>query len=108
MEEPGIYNAESVAEFLTFKFDYVVVGGGTAGLVVASRLAEEPNIKVAVIEAGRSMIGDYNVDSPAGLPNMLHNPDYDWMYSSTPQVSTRTMQILCCGHLEVNHYVDWH
>lgn len=33
-------------------FDYVIIGGGTAGLVVAARLTEDPNVKVVVLEAG--------------------------------------------------------
>ena len=33
-------------------FDYVIIGGGTAGLVLAGRLSEDPNISVAVLEAG--------------------------------------------------------
>lgn len=37
-------------------FDYIVVGGGTSGLAVAARLAEDPSVTVAVVEAG----GNYN------------------------------------------------
>jgi predicted flavoprotein YhiN len=72
---------------LAFKeFDYVIVGGGTAGLVLAARLSEDPTMTVGVLEAGKSRLGDENVDSPAGVGNVLHNPEYDWVYQSTPQV----------------------
>jgi choline dehydrogenase-like flavoprotein len=37
-------------------FDYVVIGGGTAGLAVASRLTEDPSIRVVVIEAGENRL----------------------------------------------------
>jgi GMC oxidoreductase len=42
------------------RFDYVIIGGGTAGLVMANRLSQNPNVQVAVIEAG----GSYEVDNP--------------------------------------------
>ncbi|KUI60240.1 Oxygen-dependent choline dehydrogenase [Cytospora mali] len=66
-------------------FDFLVIGGGTAGLVVAARLSEDPNIRVGVIEAGLSKLGDPNVDMPASVGRMLNNPDYDWTFHSIPQ-----------------------
>lgn len=42
----------SVQEFSSQDYDYVIVGGGTAGLCVAARLTENPDVKVGVIEAG--------------------------------------------------------
>ena len=42
----------SVSEFISQDYDYIVIGGGTAGLCVAARLTENPDIKVGVLEAG--------------------------------------------------------
>ncbi|KAB5511129.1 hypothetical protein GE09DRAFT_982336 [Coniochaeta sp. 2T2.1] len=50
----------SVDEFIRTTFDYVVIGGGTAGLVVASRLSEDPNITVGVLEASKLRLDDDN------------------------------------------------
>ena len=78
----------NISEFLEDSFDFLIVGGGTAGLVLAARLSEDPSIRVGVIEAGVSRLGDPNVDFPTGVGKMLDSPDYDWKYRSVPQVST--------------------
>lgn len=45
-------------------FDYVIVGGGTSGLVVASRLTEDPSIRVIVLEAGTNRLDDHRITIP--------------------------------------------
>ena len=79
-----MYTPETLSRFLSTKFDYVVVGGGTTGLLVAARLTENPNIQVAVLEAGGSKSEDPNVDRPERSANTLHNPEYDWTFGSIP------------------------
>lgn len=59
--------------------DYVICGGGAAGLVLASRLTEVPSISVAVIEAGIDRSNDTNVLAPGLLTALYGNPDYDWI-----------------------------
>ncbi|KAJ5099068.1 Dehydrogenase citC [Penicillium argentinense] len=75
----------SIDEFVKTKFDYIVCGGGTAGLAVAARLSENPDVTVGVVEAGDYRIGDALVDCPAAFFNMFENPDYDWCLYSEPQ-----------------------
>jgi choline dehydrogenase len=67
-------------------FDYVVVGGGSAGSAVAARLSEDPNNRVLVLEAGRP---DYKWDvfihMPAALAFPIGSKFYDWKYESEPE-----------------------
>jgi choline dehydrogenase len=65
-------------------FDYVVVGGGTAGSVVAARLSEDPAVTVCLLEAGPSDVGDQNVLQLARWMDLLES-DYDWDYPVEPQ-----------------------
>ena len=75
----------SVGDFLSQKYDYIVVGGGTAGLVVAARLTEYPNVKVGVLEAGQNRMDDKKISTPSNYPQLIGRPDYDWMMESVPQ-----------------------
>jgi len=78
----------SIEEFSTTAFDYIICGGGTAGLAIAARLTENPEVTVGVVEAGKYRIGDLLVDMPGRLFQLLENPEYDWCMYTAPQVST--------------------
>ncbi|KAJ6524835.1 GMC oxidoreductase [Mycena capillaripes] len=69
----------------TSDFDYVVIGGGTSGLVVATRLVEDPAIRVCVLEAGEDVTTKPDIMVPGfGFKN-IGKPDVDWGFKSLPQ-----------------------
>jgi choline oxidase len=67
-------------------FDYVVVGGGTAGAVVAARLSEDPDTTVCLLEAGPSDAGDDNILRLDQWMALLES-GYDWDYPVEPQTN---------------------
>ncbi|KAG9709141.1 hypothetical protein KCU73_g17439, partial [Aureobasidium melanogenum] len=71
--------------FLSETYDFIIVGGGTAGLAVAARLTENPDIVVGVLEVGKSRLDDPLVDNPAAFVQMLGNPEYDHCFKTVPQ-----------------------
>ncbi|TNC27666.1 GMC family oxidoreductase [Amycolatopsis alkalitolerans] len=68
------------------EFDYVVVGGGTAGAVVAARLSEDPSVSVCVLEAGPSDVDDQAILRLDRWMALLES-GYDWDYLVEPQES---------------------
>ncbi|KAH9968390.1 GMC oxidoreductase [Russula compacta] len=65
-------------------YDYVIVGGGTAGSVLASRLSEDPNVTVLLIEAGNSHDKEFLTRIPLAWPQILKSP-IDWDYPTVIQ-----------------------
>src|SRR3954447_8066921 len=67
-------------------WDFVIVGGGSAGCALANRLTADPTTRVLVLEAGHS---DFRIDPfihmPAALPYPIGNRLYDWKYESEPE-----------------------
>ena len=65
-------------------FDYVIVGGGSAGCVLASRLSEDPDVTVCLLEAGPAK-QDWSVRVPAGLIKTMKDPNSNWLLRTAPQ-----------------------
>ena len=67
--------------------DYVIIGGGSAGCVLAARLSEDPKTSVVLLEAG----GEDNhplIHVPAGYVKTMVNPAVNWMFEAEPEAGT--------------------
>lgn len=62
-------------------YDYVIVGAGSAGCVLANRLSARPKNKVLLLEAGTAK-NDFLVQMPSGYGKIIGDPKYDWCYLS--------------------------
>ena len=68
--------------------DFIVIGGGIGGLVVASRLSEHVDKTVLLIEAGANRQGDPRIDTIGMMSTLYQDPNYDWDFMTEPQVSS--------------------
>lgn len=73
-------------------FDYVVVGSGAAGAIVAARLSEDSGVSVCVLEAGGADWHPY-LKLPAGFIKVIFNPERAWQFSSEPSARTAGRRI---------------
>lgn len=76
----------------TSEFDYVIIGAGSAGCVLANRLTEDPAISVCLLEAGprdRSLF----IQMPAALTFLLESDTYNWKFESEPETALHERRI---------------
>lgn len=87
MRYPTLWLALSVVLICRAEtFDYVIVGAGTCGLLLANRLSQDPSVTVAVIDPGPDRRGNPNISNPASWTGLL-GTSVDWAYQSVPQVN---------------------
>ena len=66
------------------KFDYIIVGAGSAGCVMANRLSANPSNRVCLLESGRSDDTPL-IRTPMGLVGLLATRKYNWYFDTEPQ-----------------------
>ena len=75
-------------------FDYIIIGAGSAGCVIANRLSKDKKTTVCVLESGPKN-NTWKVDMPSALLYTMHDPKYNWKYYSEPEPYLNNRRIFC-------------
>ncbi|KAH8822923.1 alcohol oxidase [Flagelloscypha sp. PMI_526] len=81
-------------DILNTNFDYVIIGGGTAGLTAAQRIADDESLNVLIIEAGDDFNGDGMITRPGQHGAHFGKPEYDWGFKTVPQTNMDGRQLI--------------
>ena len=76
------------------RFDYIIIGAGSAGCVLANRLSKDKKNTVCVLESGPKS-NSWKVDMPSALLYTMHDPKYNWKYYSEPEPYLNNRRIFC-------------
>ena len=76
------------------RFDYIIIGSGSAGCVIANRLSKNKKETVCLLEAGPKS-NTWKVDMPSALLYTMHDPKYNWKYYSEPEPFLNDRRIFC-------------
>ena len=76
------------------RFDYIIIGAGSAGCVLANRLSKNKKNTVCVLESGPKS-NTWKVDMPSALLYTMHDPNYNWKYYSEPEPYLNNRRIFC-------------
>src|SRR5437868_14267757 len=83
-DRPGMARDMAMSKQMEGEFDYIVVGAGTAGCIVANRLSADPANRVLILEAGGSDNWIW-FQFPVGYLFAIGNPRSDWMFRTEPE-----------------------
>jgi choline dehydrogenase len=91
-QTPTQTTLQSAAPHATQSFDYIVIGGGTAGALVANRLTADKQKRTLLIEAGRK--DDYHwIHIPVGYLHCIGNPRTDWLFNTEVEAGLNGRQL---------------
>src|SRR5699024_2106983 len=65
-------------------YDYIIVGAGSAGCVLANRLSHDPGTRVLLLEAG-PRAKSWMIDMPSGMGHAIHSKHFNWHYHTEPE-----------------------